>query len=90
MSRSKKKSAPCDSLLPDLVISVDRGAFTAAVGGGKTLGADVELLDSFERQLHHGAPDGVVFVVDTVHGDVDIAAGGSTHGKYRHAVFVGS
>ena len=53
---------------------VDGGAFGASIFGGKTLGADLELLHGFQRKLHDRPADGVVFVIDAVHGDVDVAA----------------
>ena len=53
---------------------VDGGAFRAAVFCREALGADLELLNGFERHLHDGAADGVVLVVDAIDGHVDVAA----------------
>ena len=74
------------SLLGD---HVDGGAFGAAVFSGEALGADLKFLDGFERQLHHRIAEGVVFVVNTVHGDVDVTAAGTVDGEDGVAVLVG-
>ncbi len=68
---------------------VDGSAFRAAIFCGEALGADLEFLHGFERKLHDGTADGVVFVIDTVDGDVDVATTVSVDGKNRVTVFGG-
>ena len=60
---------------------VDGGAFRAAVLGREALGADLELLNGFERKLHHRAADGVVLVVDAVQGHVHVTAAVTVDGE---------
>ena len=68
---------------------VDGSAFRAAIFGGEALGADLEFLHGFERKLHDGTADGVVFIIDTIDGDVDVATTLSVDGKNRVTVFGG-
>ncbi len=68
---------------------VDGGAFRAAVLSREALGADVKLLHGFKGKLHHRSADSVVFVVDAVDGDVDVASAVAVHGQDRVAVLGG-
>src|SRR5262249_44408153 len=68
---------------------VDRRAFRAPVRGGETLGADYKFLNGLEGQLHHWTADGIVLVIDTVDGHVDIATALPIYGENCIAVFGG-
>ena len=59
---------------------VEGSAFGAAVLRGEAVGGDLELLDGLEGELHDGAADGVVLVIDAVDGGVGVAAGGAVDG----------
>ena len=53
---------------------VDGRALRSSICGREALGADGKLLHGFQRKLHDRATDGAVLIVDSVYGDVHIAA----------------
>ena len=65
---------------------VDGSAFGAAVFGREALRTDLEFLDRFQGKLHYRAANCIVFVVNTIDGDIDIAAVFSVHRENRIAV----
>src|SRR5262249_8363715 len=74
-------------VLAGLGDDVDRRAFAPTVGGGEALRADDEFLHGFERELHHRTADGVVFVINAVDGDVDVAPLSAVDAEDRIAHF---
>jgi hypothetical protein len=68
---------------------VECGTLTSSVCGREAVGADIELLHRFERQLHDGAADRIVFVVDAVYGGIGVASARTIDGIDGVAVLGG-
>src|SRR5438105_15284672 len=68
---------------------VDGSPFRASVHRGEALRRNLEFLHGFGRKLHDRAAYGVVLVVDTIDGDVHIAAALSVDRKNLITVLVG-
>src|SRR5581483_8435159 len=65
---------------------VDGPAFRATVLRREALRADLELLHGFQRKLHDRSADGVVFVVNAVDCDINVASTFAVDGENRVTV----
>src|SRR5260370_12682487 len=63
------------------------GAFAAPIGGRKALRGNIEFFDGFERELHDRPADSAVFVVDSIDGDIHVAAARSIYGENADVSF---
>ena len=65
---------------------IDGGSFAASIDCGKALGANYKLLYRFERKLHHGSTNSVVFIVDAIDRDVHVTSARSVNAEDRDAI----
>src|SRR5205807_9338172 len=77
---------PMEFLATGLGDYIDGGSLAATIHGRKALGANYKLLNRFERELHHRTADGVVLVVDSIDGDIDISAAGTIDPENCNAI----
>ena len=68
-----EESRPVKTFAPRLSHHINRGSFTTPIDRGEPLRANHKFLNRFERELHHRPANGVVFVVDSVDRNVDVA-----------------
>src|SRR5262249_15597684 len=68
---------------------VDGSAGVASVDGREALRGNLEFLHGFGWHLHHRPADRIIFVVNTVNGDVHVASAVAIDGKDRVTVLGG-